>query len=256
MAGKTYKTRGIVLRKTKLAEKDLGVTVLDESGSLLRAVAKGARKPGGSYAARLELFSVVDLMLAQGKNLDVITSATFTDGPACIPFGVEQAACASVLAELLATIAQEDLPHDRLYAMAKAAFGKMARQDPLTTLALCVSSLLKALAYAGFRPSFTSCVACASDVDLAGAAETVPFSVEEGGVVCSACPQPPDAIRIEAATLQWCDALMRSRFEDVLAYEPSTETLFAALHLIRQWTRVHAGKNLKSLDFLLASGLF
>ena len=122
MAGKTYKTRGIVLRKTKLAEKDLIVTILDETGSLVRAVAKGARKPGGSYAARLELFSIVDLMLAQGKNLDVITGATFTDEATRSPLGVEQAACASALAELLATIAQEDLPHERLYAMSKAAF--------------------------------------------------------------------------------------------------------------------------------------
>ena len=72
MASKTYKTSGIVLRKTKLGEKDLIVSILDESGALVRAVAKGARKPGGSYAAKLELFSVVDLMLAQGKNLDVI----------------------------------------------------------------------------------------------------------------------------------------------------------------------------------------
>ena len=256
MAGKTYKTRGIVLRKTKLAEKDLIVTILDETGSLVRAVAKGARKPGGSYAARLELFSIVDLMLAQGKNLDVITGATFTDEATRFPLDVEQAACASALAELLATIAQEDLPHERLYAMSKAAFEGIANHDSVPSLALTCSALLKALAYAGFRPSFASCIACGNSIDLAHAPSTVPFSVAEGGVTCDNCPRPSDALSVDASTIQWCEALMRSRFEEVLAYEPPITTLFDALHLIHQWTRVHANKNLKSLDFLLSSGLF
>lgn len=255
MAGRTYKTRGIVLRKTKLGEKDLIVTVLDESGSLLRAVAKGARKPGGSYAARLELFSIVDLMLAQGKNLDVITGATFTGEASCIPLGIEQAACASVLAELLATIAQEDLPHDRLYAMSKAAFEGMAQDGPGQALALCASALLKALAYAGFRPSFTSCVICGSGIK-APVGATVSFSVSEGGAVCASCPLPPDAARYDSHTITWSDALMRSRFEDVAGFGCDAGTLFEILHLVRQWTRVHAGKNLKSLDFLLSRGLF
>ncbi|MBQ3328952.1 MAG: recombination protein O N-terminal domain-containing protein, partial [Eggerthellaceae bacterium] len=63
-ASRTYKARGIVLRKTKLGEKDLIVTLLSEDGSLLRAVAKGARKPGGSLAARIDLFRVVAALLA------------------------------------------------------------------------------------------------------------------------------------------------------------------------------------------------
>lgn len=255
MAGKTYKTRGIVLRKTKLAEKDLIVTVLDESGSLVRAVAKGARRPGGSYAARLELFSAVDLMLAQGRNLDVITSATFAGDTVRAPFGIEQAACASALAELLVTLAQEDLPHDRLYAMAKAAFGGIGASEPLEALKLACSALLKALAYAGFRPSFSECVLCGSRVALEGGGQ-VPFTVADGGVVCGSCRQPSDAMRLDAHMLSWADALMRSRFEDVRAFDVDAATLFAVLHLTRQWVQTHAGKNLKSLDFLFTSGLF
>ena len=284
MAAKTYKTTGIVLRKTKLGEKDLIVTVLDETGSLLRAVAKGARRPGGTYASRLELFSIVDLMVAQGKNLGIITDAAFAEGVKRMSFGIEQTACASVLSELLATIAQEDLPNERLYAMSCAAFAQLPQLNPSQTLALTCSALLKALAYAGFRPSFTTCVMCANPLDLSNIRANIPagnrfpagsamgdiaitnttmelsqpavlFSVSEGGVVCPACQQPSDVMRVDASTLQWSDALMRSRFEDVITFEASPSVLFDILHLIRIWTRVHAGKNLKSLDFLLSSGM-
>ncbi len=256
MAGKTYKTSGIVLRKTKLAEKDLIVTLLDESGSLLKAVAKGARKPGGSYAARLELFSIVELMLAQGKSLDVITSAKLCDDSTVCSLSVEQTACASLLAELLATIAQENLPHGRMYEMSKCAFEGIATNEPMQALSLTASALLKALAYAGFRPSFTNCVVCADSVDLKTAGEIVAFSVSEGGIVCDVCQQPSDVIQVEANTIQWAEVLLRSRFEEVVTFTPDIRTLVDILHLIRQWTRVHAGKNLKSLDFLLTSGLF
>lgn len=255
MTAKTYKTRGIVLRKTKLGEKDLIVTILDESGSIVRAVAKGARKPGGSYAARLELFAIVDLMLAKGRNLDIITGAALCDigHP---PFGIEQSSCASVLAELLATLAQEDLPHERLYDMSRAAFERIAGSEPQTALSLACSALLKTLAYTGFRPSFTQCVSCGEPVKLESLSGAVAISIEEGGVVCPRCERPSDALIHAASTVAWADALMRARFEDVVSADTADAPLFDVLQLIRQWTRVHVGKSLKSIDFLLACGLF
>ena len=49
---------------------------------------------------------------------------------------------------------------------------------------------------------------------------------------------------------------MRSRFDDVLSFDADAGTLFDVLRIVGQWTRVHAGKNLKSLDFLFSCGLF
>ena len=52
---RTYRTKVLVLDKTKLKETDLILTMLDERGRQVRAVAKGARKPGGRLAARCEI---------------------------------------------------------------------------------------------------------------------------------------------------------------------------------------------------------
>ena len=76
MAGsRTYRTKVVVLDKTKLKETDLILTMLDERGRQVRAVAKGARKPGGRLAARCELFCTVDMLLAHGRSLDVVSQA-------------------------------------------------------------------------------------------------------------------------------------------------------------------------------------
>ena len=75
MAADTYSLQALVLRKTKLGETDLIVTLLAQDGRQVRAVAKGARKPNSSFASRLEIFSEVDLLLVCGKSLDIVKEA-------------------------------------------------------------------------------------------------------------------------------------------------------------------------------------
>ena len=62
MARPTYTTRAIVIKKTKLGESDLILTLLAQDGAQLRVIAKGARKPQSPFASRLELFAVSDLL--------------------------------------------------------------------------------------------------------------------------------------------------------------------------------------------------
>lgn len=78
---RTYRTKVLVLDKTKLKETDLILTMLDERGRQVRAVAKGARKPGGRLAARCELFCTVDMLLAHGRSLDVVSQAELMEAP-------------------------------------------------------------------------------------------------------------------------------------------------------------------------------
>ena len=73
--GRTRHTSAIVIDRTKLGESDLILTLLEADGSQGRAVAKGARKPGGKLAARVQLFCEDDLLLAVGRNLDVVAEA-------------------------------------------------------------------------------------------------------------------------------------------------------------------------------------
>lgn len=255
-ASRSYKIKGIVLRKTKLAEKDLIVTILSDDGSLVRAVAKGARKPGGSMAARLDLFCIVDALLAKGRSLDVVSEARLAKGERHETLGLEQAACATVVAEAVCFIAQEGLEHPRLYDMTRAAINSIAASNPHDALAVTAADLLKTMATEGFRPSFDACIMCGSPVALDGSVPRLALSLEGGGVVCPACPRPADALIYEAATIAWAKTLLFSRFDEVSELAIDDTVLFDVLQLARQWVRTHVGKDLKSLDFVFTSGLF
>ena len=67
MVGPTYSLHAIVLRKTKLGESDLILTLLAEDGRQVRAVAKGARKPNSPFSSRLEIFAEVEALMASGR---------------------------------------------------------------------------------------------------------------------------------------------------------------------------------------------
>ena len=197
MASKSYRARVVVLKKTKLREKDLIVTMLDENGMLRQAVAKGARRPGGSFAARLELFSVVDGWFVEGRSLDVVTDAKFAEGYSAHQFGLEQAACASAVAELVSAVAQEGLVHERLFDMTTLALETIASSNPDVAVAICVADLLKTLAMVGFRPSFDTCVSCGRRIDWENAPSRMRLSIADGGVVCEQCGSVPD-LRMES----------------------------------------------------------
>ena len=70
-----YHDEAIVLRTHKLGEADRIITMLSRSHGRVRAVAKGVRRTTSRWGSRLEPFTHVDLQLAEGRSLDVITQA-------------------------------------------------------------------------------------------------------------------------------------------------------------------------------------
>ncbi len=70
-----YRDEAIVLRTHKLGEADRIITLLTRHHGRVRAVAKGVRRTTSKFGSRLEPFTYVDLQLAEGRNLDIITQA-------------------------------------------------------------------------------------------------------------------------------------------------------------------------------------
>lgn len=254
MAQPTYSTRGLVLRKTKLAEADLIVTLLAEDGSQRRCVAKGARKPASPFASRLELYAEADLLCSAGRSLDIAKEARLVRGNARLRSSVELAACAAPVAELLCKVSQPDLPQPRLYDATAAGLaaldGAMAAQAPGVAAAL----LLKTLGLAGLRPSLARCVVCGVDATATG--PSVPFSFSEGGVVCAGCRPGAETVPVSAAAVGWARFLMGSTYADILAAPADPGSAFAVLRLAQGLMRAHVGGASRSLDFLFTCGLF
>jgi hypothetical protein len=63
------------LRRQDFGEADRVVTLYSPRLGKFRAIAKGVRRPKSRLGGNVELFTHVNVLVAQGRNLDVITQA-------------------------------------------------------------------------------------------------------------------------------------------------------------------------------------
>ena len=70
-----YKTEAIILKQIPIGEADRIFTLFTANLGKIKAVAKGVRKPKSRIGGHLEPLSHCSLMIARGRNLDIISSA-------------------------------------------------------------------------------------------------------------------------------------------------------------------------------------
>ena len=247
MAGsRTYRTNALVLDKTKLKETDLILTLVDERGRQVRAVAKGARKPGGRLAARCELFCTVDLLLAQGRSLDIVSQAELLEAPLGAAPTYEQTCAASALAEVARCCSFEDSEDPFLFKIASRAFDLVGSGIDAAHLDLLVAAFtFKLLAHVGYRPDFSACVSC-GDPMLSH------FSPQAGGLLCGSCASSiPGAELVSTGEVAWLRALMSSTFDELLAAPIDGHTAAFLLGLSHLWAATHLDQRLRAMEFLL-----
>jgi len=240
-----YPARALVLRKTKLGETDTILTMLASDGHQLRAVAKGLRKPGGRFGARLEPFAVADLLLHTGRSLDVVTEARTVAAHAGLREDFDRSAAASVVVDVLDKIAVEGQPEPHLFDMAVATLDVMEHAPAESLRPLVIAFLVKAMAMHGYRPQLDSCACCAEEV---GAGRE--FSVSAGGLLCPECGAlDASTVRFGAEGRAWLAGLMQARMAEVPALEMPEAAAEDCFELVRAFVVFHVPARLKALDF-------
>ena len=191
-----------MLRTQTLGEADRIITLLTRSSGRVRAVAKGVRRTTSRFGSRLEPFTHVDLQLAEGRSLDIVTQAETLD-----PFASRMGAsyecytAGTVMLETAERLVIEDKePALQQFLLLVGALRAMCDtgRPPHQVLD---SFLLRSLAVAGYAPTFEACARCG----LMGAHRS--FSPAAGGMLCSTCRVPgsmnpsPEAVVLLGALL-------------------------------------------------------
>lgn len=177
-----------MLRTHKLGEADRIVTMLSRRHGRIRAVAKGVRKTSSRFGARLEPFMHVDLMLAQGRSLDVITQVeTLTPFASTLGSDYASYTAGTAMLETAERVVGEDGdPAMPQYLLLVAALRSLAGRAHDASLILD-SFLLRSLAVAGYAPSFDMCARCGEEGPHRS------FNPSAGGMLCARCRLPGSA---------------------------------------------------------------
>jgi len=171
-----YRDEGIVLRTHKLGEADRIVSILTRGHGKVRAVAKGVRKTKSRFGARLEPPTHLQLLLYEGRELDIVTQAETIDHFRAIRDDLDRLTRAVSMLEAADQLSLEGESNPALYQMLLGALRALAgHSGPLVVPAF----YLKVLALEGYRPTVDSCIECGSTSEL------VAFDLDGGGTRCS-----------------------------------------------------------------------
>lgn len=240
----TYRDAAVVLRTHKLGEADRIVTLLSREHGKLRAVAKGVRRTSSKFGARLEPFSHVDVQLATGRTLDIVTQAVTVDafGQGLISDYPRYTAGEAMLEMADRLVAEEREPALQQYRLLVGALRVLERgstsDGPRPAPMILDSYLLRSLAVAGYAPSFGPCARCGTIGPHRA------FSAATGGVVCETC-RPAGSARPAAETLSLLGALLEGDWPATRDAEPFV--VRQASGLVSAYATWHLDRALRSL---------
>ncbi|WP_104081379.1 DNA repair protein RecO [Cryobacterium sp. Y11] len=239
-----YRDEAVVLRTHKLGEADRIVTMLTRAHGKVRAVAKGVRRTGSKFGARLEPFMVADVQLYEGRSLDIITQAeSLGSYGALITADYPSYTAASVMVETADKLTESEGSLQQ-YLLLVGALRSLSRQEHGSHLTLN-SYLLRAVSMAGWAPSFQDCARCGAVGELGTAGAHSAMVVQMGGIVCDACA-PPGSPRLDAATIGLLSALLTGDWEHAEASPDRTQNQAAGV--VAAYTQWHLGRGLRSLE--------
>ncbi|MGZ3583285.1 MAG: DNA repair protein RecO [Ktedonobacterales bacterium] len=112
---RVYSTEAIVLRRTNFGEADRILTLFTPSYGKVRAIAKGVRRTTSRLSGHLEPFTRTQLLLATGRDLDIITQAEGRERLDHLRDHHWHATGAWYVAELVDRFLEDADPHPRLY---------------------------------------------------------------------------------------------------------------------------------------------
>ncbi len=237
----TFKAKAIVLNTFKLGEADKIIVMFSGSRGKIRAVAKGIRKTKSKFGGSLEPFTVVDLLLYEGRSLDIIQQADIIMSFKEIRADLEKLKYGSVMLEVIDKVGQEREESYEAFSLLLAALQCLVEADGDYQTLLTIFQL-KMMAVLGYRPHLNRCPVCAGPLPEKN--EQSLFSLKYGGLLCGDCrDKDPDVVVVSSETREHIVSSLDTplarwqtldfKMENVKGIARLTE-LFVAYHLERK----------------------
>ena len=280
---RVYASEAIVLRRTDFGEADRILTLFTPSYGKVRAIAKGARRTTSRLAGHLEPFARTQLLLATGRELDIVTQAEARERLDALRDDLWHATGAWYSAELVDRFLEDADPHPRLYrlftqtlrllhegaAASTHAGGNGAPVASLPTSADVSSEQERpegpgprstppmrswlALRYfelhlldeLGYRPALHTCAGC----DTPLRPEENSYSAELGGGLCPRCSRYAQR-RLSLSALKVLRLLQTAEWEALPRLRLAASLRAEIEGTLQTTLRFHLDRELKSWAFL------
>jgi len=207
---RTYLTQAVVLGHIEFGEADRIIKLFTFERGKITTIAKGIRKIRSRKAGHLEPFTRVNLFLAKGRNLDIITQAETIDPYMGLRNDLQRIAYAAYVVEALDRFTYEEGQNVGIFRLLTNTLSRLEKYPNPNTVTHHFE--LRLLDLLGFRPQFFECMECHKPIKE----EDQYFSPLVGGVICPGCASlRAEAWSIDKQVLRYLRHFQRSNWQKV-----------------------------------------
>jgi DNA repair protein RecO (recombination protein O) len=242
---RTYRTPAIVLQHRDFGEADRVYVLYTRVQGRTSAVARGVRKAGSKLGTHLDYFTELDLELARGRELDVITGVSTLDQHPGLRTDIDAYGHAAHLVELVRDLTEEHQENSRVYQLLAASLALLdSGVDPWHVarhfeLGFLISS--------GYQPSIIDCAHCRRGL----VAEPNAWSTEFGGMLCPECQGSDRAATLLSINAQkYLRSLAREGLSGVVRLDPAEDVRHEVSQALLTTLRAIGERDFSSLRVL------
>lgn len=230
-----YKTEAIVIRKIRYGEADKILTLLSPKGQI-QAIAKGSRRIKSRLGGRIEPFSLVNLVLYEGKNLHTITQASLIKPYKNIQKDYSKYVIAIAALELVGRVTFSGQDEKQLFELLKSTLDYLDSPKRAGEL-LLLNFDWQVLKILGFEPH------------LDKSKEGYWFNLEEGYFQEEASSEGA-IVKLKPLTKELLESIINLSFTQLDKLEPDTKTLKQLSFLTKQYMDIKIQTKLKSRNYV------
>jgi len=242
----TYQADAVVLRRLDYGEADRILTLLTREHGKLAAIAKGSRRAKARSGNSLDLFARSQMMLAKGRNLDVVAQVERRGDVRHIAGDLRRTAYAGLVSEIADKVLEDRHPVDDVFELVAGTLDRLndVNRSARVDAAWFVMRMLDLL---GYQPQLFDCAGCSQPLPEADAW----FSPLLGGVLCSRCgahDQAGSPVSVNSLKVLRVMASDQGELFDRLRLPaPVLEQVEQALQAQLEY---HLDRRLKSIEFI------
>ena len=245
-----YTTQAINLKSYNLGESDKIMVMYSRDYGLLRGVAKGVKKPSSSLGGRMQLLVANNLLLAKGKNLDIVCQAEVIDSFSSIKNDMTRLIYSFYCAELISIFGlEDDFNSKEIYDLTFEALKNISIFSSLEEILWTVIRFkLKLLQQVGYAVELDNCVKCNKMEYNYNNYHF--FCSESGGVICSDCEKK--SYKTQPIDKRHMNILKDSQLYDFPEDESALDrdALFCMFNALKEYITLRSDKKLKTPEMI------
>lgn len=244
-----FNTDGIILKVQQTGEADRIVTILTRERGIIRAFAKGAKRPRHRLHAGTGLLCYANLSIYRShKDVYSVNEAEVVEIFFGLRDNIEKLSLAHYFCELATLFSPEgDSAQEQLRLILNSLF--MLEKDRRPHLMLKAIMELRLMTAAGYMPNLVACDTC-------GAYESpiMYFHFSEGKLFCENCPPRGGAAALPLAILNAMRHIVFSEMKELYNFSLPEQGYALLAEVTEQFLQSRISHPFSTLDFYKALG--